>query len=220
MLLFNVLVFWPRGMWNLGALVPEPGDQTSSPRTGRWSLNLWTAREGPLSPLSLWKHFRPLKKLNRTAHPSLRSHTGDTSLLFFLSLLFSFTAELGRSLQVWSRITIIRERLQSRESHDFFGFSQCISGASPAARVVKNLHADAEDIQGMGLISGLGGSPGGGHGNSLQYSCLESPMDRGAWRDTIYRITKSLTRLKWLSTQARTVHIKVIFILYRNLSMP
>ena len=195
-------------MWNPGALVPEPGDQTSTPCIGKWSLNLWTAREYPLSPLSLWKHFRPLKKLNRTAYPSLRSHTGDTLLLFFLSLLFSSTAELGRSLQVWIRITTIRERLRSWESRDFFGFSQCISGASPVVLVVKNLHANAEDIRDMGLISGLGGYPGGGHGNPVQYSCLESPMDRGAWRATIYRITKSWTRLKWLSTQARTVRIR------------
>ena len=56
--------------------------------------------------------------------------------------------------------------------------------------VVKNLHASAEDGRDMGLIPGLGGSPGGGHGNSLQYSCLESPMDRGAWWDTIYRIKR------------------------------
>ena len=134
---------------------------------------------------------RPLKKLNRTAYPSLRSHTGDTLLLFFLSLLFSSTAELGRSLQVWIRITTIRERLRSWESRDFLGFSQCISGASPVVLVVKNLHANAENIRDMGLIPGSGRSPGGGYGNPLQYSCLESPMDRGAWRATIYRITKS-----------------------------
>ena len=40
----------------------------------------------------------------------------------------------------------------------------------------------------------------GGHGNPLQYSCLENPMDRGAWRATVHRVTKSQTRLKQLST--------------------
>ena len=55
--------------------------------------------------------------------------------------------------------------------------------ASQVALVVKNLPADAGD---MGLISGLGRFPGGGHGNPLQYSCLENPMDRGAWRSTVY----------------------------------
>ena len=46
-----------------------------------------------------------------------------------------------------------------------------------------------------GLIPGLGRSPGEGNGNPLQYSCLENPMDRGAWRDTVHGVTKSLTQL-------------------------
>ena len=46
-----------------------------------------------------------------------------------------------------------------------------------------------------GLIPGLGRSPGGGHGNLLQYSCLETPMDRGAWQATVYGVTKSQTGL-------------------------
>ena len=45
----------------------------------------------------------------------------------------------------------------------------------------------------LGLIPGLGGSPGGGHGNPLQYSCLENPGDRGAWRATVHGVTKSQT---------------------------
>ena len=49
------------------------------------------------------------------------------------------------------------------------------------ALVVKNPPANAGDIKDVSLISGLGRSPGGGHGNPLQYSCLEYPMDRGAW---------------------------------------
>ena len=44
-----------------------------------------------------------------------------------------------------------------------------------------------------GSIPGSGRSPGGGHGNPLQYSCLEKPMDRGAWWDTIHRVAKSQT---------------------------
>jgi len=42
----------------------------------------------------------------------------------------------------------------------------------------------------MGLIIVLGRSPGGGHGNPLEYSCLENPMDRGAWRATVHRVTE------------------------------
>ena len=44
-----------------------------------------------------------------------------------------------------------------------------------------------------GSVIGLGRSPGGGHGNTLQYSCLENPMDRGAWQATVHRITKNQT---------------------------
>ena len=47
--------------------------------------------------------------------------------------------------------------------------------------VVKNLPANAGDVGDSGLIPGSGRSPGGGNGNLLQYSCLENPMDRGAW---------------------------------------
>ena len=60
-----------------------------------------------------------------------------------------------------------------------------------------------------GLIPGSERSPGGGHGNSPQYSCLENPMDRGAWRATIHRVTKSRVRLKWLSPHARTMKYQV-----------
>ena len=47
----------------------------------------------------------------------------------------------------------------------------------------------------LGSISGSGRSPGGGHGNPLQYFCLENPMDGGAWRATVHEVTKSQTRL-------------------------
>ena len=66
--------------------------------------------------------------------------------------------------------------------------------------VVKNLPANTGDIRDGGLIPELGRSPRGGHGNPLQYSCLENPMDRGAWRATVHRVTKSWTQLKQLST--------------------
>ena len=55
---------------------------------------------------------------------------------------------------------------------------------------VKNLPANAGDIKDVGLIPELGGSPGGGHGNPFQYSCLENPMDRRAWQATHSRIAE------------------------------
>ena len=59
--------------------------------------------------------------------------------------------------------------------------------------MVKNLPANAGDIRDTGSIPALGRSPGGGHGNSLQYSFLENPLDRGAWQATVHRVTKSRT---------------------------
>ena len=57
--------------------------------------------------------------------------------------------------------------------------------------VVKNLPVNARDLRDAGLIPGSGRSPGGGHGNPLQYSCLENPMDRGAWWATVHRVAKT-----------------------------
>ena len=62
--------------------------------------------------------------------------------------------------------------------------------ASQEALVVKNLSASTGDMRDTGPIPRLGGSPGGGHGNSLQYSCLENPMGTGAWQTTIHRVTE------------------------------
>ena len=62
----------------------------------------------------------------------------------------------------------------------------------PGGTVVKNLPISAGDARDVGSIPGSGRSPGGGHGNPLQYSCLENPMDRGAWRATIHGDHKEL----------------------------
>ena len=60
--------------------------------------------------------------------------------------------------------------------------------------VVKNLPANAGDIKDVGLIPESGRSPGGGHGMSLQYSCLKNPVDRGAWWATVHGVSKSQTQ--------------------------
>ena len=61
--------------------------------------------------------------------------------------------------------------------------------------VVKNPPANAGDIKDPGSIPGWGRSPGVGHGNPLQYSCLENFMDRGAWQAIVHGITKSQKQL-------------------------
>ena len=62
--------------------------------------------------------------------------------------------------------------------------------------MVKNPPANARDVREVGLISGSGRSPGGEHGNPLQYSCLENPVDKGIWWATVHRVAKSRTCLK------------------------
>ena len=57
--------------------------------------------------------------------------------------------------------------------------------------MVKNPLASAGDMRDSDWISGSGRSPGGGNGNPLQYSCLENPLDGGAWRATIHGVAKS-----------------------------
>ena len=66
-------------------------------------------------------------------------------------------------------------------------------GASLQTLVVKNPPANAGDVRDTGSIPGLGRSPGGGHGNPLQYFCLENPMERGAWWATVRGVAKSWT---------------------------
>ena len=68
--------------------------------------------------------------------------------------------------------------------------------------VVKNLPVNAGDLRDAGSIPGLGRSPGEQHGNPLQYSHLENPMDRRAWRATVHRVTESQRWLKQLSMHA------------------
>ena len=65
--------------------------------------------------------------------------------------------------------------------------------ASQVMLAIKNLPANAGDARDTGSVPVSGRSPGGGHGNPLQYSCLETPMDRGAWRIIVHGVTKSQT---------------------------
>ena len=65
--------------------------------------------------------------------------------------------------------------------------------ASQVVLDVKNLPVNAGDTRDMGSVPGLGRSPGGGHGNPLQYSCLENPVDRGAQWATVHEVSKSQT---------------------------
>ena len=65
----------------------------------------------------------------------------------------------------------------------------------PGGTVLKNPPAHVGDTGDVGFIPGLGRSPGEGNDYPLQYSCLENPIDRGAWQVTVHRVVKSRTQL-------------------------
>ena len=73
--------------------------------------------------------------------------------------------------------------------HSLINISLMTIGGFPGGSVVKNL---PPNVGAVGLIPGLGRSPGEGNGNPLQYSCPGNPMDRGAWRVTVHGIAKVL----------------------------
>ena len=73
--------------------------------------------------------------------------------------------------------------------------------------MVKNLSANARDIRDTGLIPGSGRSPEGGHGNPLQYSCLENPVDRGAWQATVHRGCKESDMTEATNTQSQSRNV-------------
>ena len=79
------------------------------------------------------------------------------------------------------------------------------TGASQVALVLKNTPANAEELRDAGSIPGSERSPGVGNGNPLQYSCLQNPMDRGAWQDTVHGVAQSRIPLKPLSTHSTRV---------------
>ena len=78
---------------------------------------------------------------------------------------------------------------------------------------LKNPPASAGDLEDWGLISGSGKSSGGGNGNPLQYSCLENPMDKGAWWAIVLGVAKSLTRR---STRTHTHNASLVSVRGEN----
>ena len=116
-------------------------------------------------------------------------------------LSFTATASL-RSLILLPYFTCI-----AHMDHSFLpsclSLSLSLSGSSRLTLVVKNPPANAGDIRDLSSSPESGRSPTGGNGNPLQFSCLEKPMDRGAWQATVHRVAKSQMRLKQFSTEGR-----------------
>ena len=76
--------------------------------------------------------------------------------------------------------------------------------------MVKNLAANAGHVRDVGSVPEWGSSSGGGRDYSVQCSCLENPMDRGAWQATVHGVTQSQTRLKQLGTHTAISRKKVL----------
>ena len=92
-------------------------------------------------------------------------------------------------------------RIVEREPEVKGGFKEPLSTELHVVILVKKLPANTGDIRDVGSIPGLERCLGGGHGNPLQYSCLENLMDRGACQAAVDGVTKSQTWLEQLSTQ-------------------
>ena len=88
---------------------------------------------------------------------------------------------------------------------------QHFAQASQVALAVKSPPASAGDVTDLDSIPRSWRSPGGGHGNPLQYSCLENPLDRGAWQAAVHWVAKSQTQLKWLSTHTHSTLHPVLY---------
>ena len=94
----------------------------------------------------------------------------------------------GPNFGSYSIIVLFRhmeETVRTKNRNHYSGCFNCL-WPSHVVLVVKNPSANADDVKDIGLIPGSGRSPGGEHGNSLRYSCLENPMDRGAWWATVH----------------------------------
>ena len=102
-------------------------------------------------------------------------------------------------LSVWVWESLKKENGEERKKSRrvLWSIKDQLEVSFPGGWAVKE---SACNIVDLGSMAGLGRSPGGGHDNPLQHSCLENPVDRGAWQVAVHRVTESWTRLKKLSS--------------------
>ena len=141
-------------------------------------------------------------------YPTLSTQSWYIDRFLFVRFCFltanTHDSARGLSLTIGSQWVYSQDRAAVLESNAIGSCPQlvtggCQFGASQVTLVVKNPPANAGDIRDADSIPRSGRFPGRGHGNLLQHSCLENPMDRGAWWATLYRVWKSQTQLKQLS---------------------
>ena len=129
-------------------------------------------------------------------------HIHGLLVIKFIPLMFFLT--VIRMLWTVSNLNLKFRKFHGQRYNHGVAESDTIEWLSihPMWLRVKNPPTTAEDKRDVGLIPGSGWSPGGGNGNPFQYSCLENPMDRGAWRTTVQRVTKSRTHWATVHTQS------------------
>ena len=149
------------------------------------------------SDLSIWGVMHPLGVFCGEAKVSIPSPWGHPEPLR-PAPRWCPAAETTTFLNTWMRKKTKpqcgKERSVLNLRNDHSGLPWWLNGKESTCKA-----GTAEDA---GSIPGSGRSPGGEHGNPLQYSCLKNPMDRGAWRATVHGVAKSRTGLKWLSTHS------------------
>ena len=147
---------------------------------------LWTGyMRVNYKPFHKYKHISFTRPYNIAPHTHAHAHTHTKH--GFKSIL---SATFFQSLQHSPRLVSLPHAFWSPSSFVHPTIFPYTSAAEPWE---EKAHTE-------GMIPGWGRSPGGEHGNPLQYSCLKNPMDGGAWWATVHRITKSQTQLKQLST--------------------
>ena len=135
--------------------------------------------------------------LSKYANKYILINSGKYSEGNTLGVLRSITGGLNTDWEV-KECVVFRNLSITNNRHPIW--SSVKKGGFPGCSVGEESACNAGHAKDSSLIPGEERSPGeGGHGNSLQYSCLEN---RGAWRATVHRVSKSQTRLKWLSTHA------------------
>ena len=123
----------------------------------------------------------------------------------FLDLLMKNVSPMSEMKSPWKLSQLNSPSSLLRTFKSLFGPISVFRRSSQVARVEKNPPANAGDVRDVGLIPGLGSSPGGGHKNPLHILAWRISMDRGDWQATVHRVTKNQTLLKWLSTHTRAV---------------
>ena len=152
----------------------------------------WLTGSSPLTPSHVSHHQYNCRRLHLQGNLLSSDFFPPQPVIFFSFLLWSW--HYFKTYNLWGLFFISSNIIQFQEGRGL-STGEITHGGS----VVKDSLANAGDTGDLDSFPGLGRSPGEGNGNPLQYSCLENPMDWGAWWATFHRITKSWT---WLSMHA------------------